>query len=340
MDMIDDTDRWGAPAFFTYRNAYQMTPVRIVFPDGKSLPAALPAFPFEHEFVLHDETPEVDLVECCRGAGVVIVNKAPLSRETLQRLPGLRLIAVAATGVNNVDLEACRELGIAVCNVRHYGDETVAEHAFMLMLALMRGLPHYRQAVFAGEWSRSRQFCLYDAPVRDVHGATLVIIGAGGIGRALAERARAFAMSVRFAERKGVKNVRAGYCSFEEGLACADVLSLHCLLSDETRSMLGEHELAAMKPGAVLINTSRGGLVDEAALLAALRSGHLGGAGLDVLGQEPPPVGAPLLAQDLPNLIVTPHIAWASDQAMSRLAQQVVDNIAGFLSGGPCHRVV
>jgi glycerate dehydrogenase len=317
-----------------------MSVARIVFLDCASLPVPLPEFPFPHELVSYAETPADALVARSRGATVLIVNKQVLDRETLGQLPGLRLIAVAATGVNNVDLEACRELGIGVCNVRHYGDEAVAEHAFMLMLALMRNLPTYRQAVFDGDWSRSRQFCLYDAPVRDVSGATLVIIGAGGIGRALAERARAFAMEVRFAERKGVQTVRPGYCSFSEGLACADVLSLHCLLTEDTRGMIGAAELAAMRPDAVLINTSRGGLVDEGALLDALRGGRLYGAGLDVLGEEPPRADSLLPSNPLPNLIVTPHIAWASHQAMTRLAAQVVDNIGGFLDGGAYHRVV
>lgn len=316
-----------------------MISARIVFLDQNSLPVPLPAFPFPHQLTAYAETLPSEVVERCREATVLIVNKVQIGRAALRQLPDLRLIAVAATGVNNVDLAACREQGVAVCNVRHYGDDTVAEHAFMLMLALMRNLPHYRAAVFDGAWSRTSQFCLHDAPVRDVHGATLAIIGAGGIGQAMAVRARAFGMQVLFVERKGARTVRPGYCAFEEGLARADVLSLHCLLTDATRGMIGAPELAAMKPGAVLINTSRGGLVDEPALLAALREGRLGGAGLDVLGEEPPPADALLPAHPLPNLILTPHVAWASEQAMRRLAAQVVDNVAGFLAGGDCHRV-
>ncbi|MBV8048917.1 MAG: D-2-hydroxyacid dehydrogenase [Paludibacterium sp.] len=314
--------------------------VHIVFPDRDSLPVPLPEFLFSHRLTCFAETAPDELPARCADAEVLIVNKAPLSRALLQGLPRLKLIAVAATGVNNVDLAACRDLKIAVNNVRHYGDDTVAEHAFMLMLALSRGMPAYLDAVRAGAWSRSRQFCLYEAPVRDLGGACLVVVGSGGIGQALAARARAFGMTVLFAERKGVASPRPGYCRFEEGLARADVLSLHCLLTPETRGLIGRAELAAMKRGALLINTARGELVEETALLQALESGHLGGAGLDVLRVEPPPADAPLLSSALPNLIVTPHVAWASEQAMARLAAQVVDNVTAFLAGEARNRVV
>lgn len=314
--------------------------IQIVFADRDSLPVSLPEFPFDHRLRCYPRTEPAELHERAAEAEVLIVNKVLLDRAALAALPRLRMISVAATGVNNVDLDACRQRGIAVCNVRHYGDDTVAEHAFMLMMALSRGLPDYLQAVRQGEWSRSSQFCLFGAPVRDLAGACLVIVGSGGIGQALAARARAFGMTVLFAERKGVAEPRPGYCRFDEGLAQADVLSLHCLLTAESRGLIGATELASMKPGAILINTARGELVDEPALLAALASGRLGGAGLDVLSQEPPPADAPLAACGLPNLIVTPHVAWASTQAMSRVAEQVVGNVAAFLAGEWRNRVV
>ncbi|BEV73382.1 D-2-hydroxyacid dehydrogenase [Paludibacterium sp. THUN1379] len=314
--------------------------VQIVFPDRDSLPVELPAFAFPHQLQCHGETAPAQLLERCADAEVLIVNKVPLRRELLQQLPKLRLIAVAATGVNNVDLAACHEQEIAVCNVRHYGDDTVAEHAFMLMLALARNLPYYRQAVLAGEWARSRQFCLYGEPVRDMAGRTLVIIGSGGIGQALAVRARAFGMQVVFAERRGVSTPRPGYCLFEDGLRRADVLSLHCLLTPETRGLIDAAALSLMRRDALLINTARGELVDEAALLAALQGGRLGGAGLDVLSVEPAPEDHILSRVALPNLIVTPHVAWASQQAMTRLAQQVVDNVSSYYAGNLQNRVV
>ncbi|TDR70731.1 D-2-hydroxyacid dehydrogenase [Paludibacterium purpuratum] len=313
---------------------------RMVFLDRNSLPVPLPDFPFPHQLIDYEETAPEALLSRCIDAEVLIVNKVRLGRELLQQLPRLKLIAVAATGVNNVDLGACHDLGISVCNVRHYGDETVAEHAFMLLLALFRNLPHYLQSVRNGEWSQSRQFCLYDAPLRDLAGSCLVIVGSGGIGQALATRARAFGMNVQFAERRGRGTPRAGFCTFEEGLSRADALSLHCMLTPETRGLIGAAEFAAMKPGAILINTARGELVDEPALLAALCSGRLGGAGLDVLSQEPPIPDAELPVCQLSNLIVTPHVAWASQQAMTRLARQVVDNVAAFLAGEPRNLVV
>ena len=276
----------------------------------------------------------------CSGADIVISNKVPLRRDTLEQLPGLKLVAIAATGYNHVDLDACRELGIAVCNIRNYGDDTVAEHALTLMLALAKNLPAYQRDVAAGIWQQSRQFCHFGAPIRDLRGATLGIIGAGGIGRRLGELAAALGMRVLFAERKGAGEVRPGYAAFAAVLAQADVISLHCPLSEETRDLIAQPELIAMKPGALLINTARGGLVNEADLVAALKYGQLGGAGVDVLSEEPPVNGNPLLKTRLPNLIVTPHISWASRQAMERLAAQLVENIGAFVAGESRNRLV
>jgi glycerate dehydrogenase len=312
----------------------------MVFLDRDSLPVPLPVFPFEHELILHAATPAAEVVERCAQASIVISNKVAFPRSVLAQLPQLSLLAVAATGVNHIDLEACRERSVAVANVRHYGDDSVAEHAFLLMLALMKNFPAYQRDMADGCWPRATQFCHFGAPIRDLKGACLGIVGAGGIGLALARRARAFGMRVVLAERKGASLIRPGYLAFEEVLRISDVLSLHCLLSAQTRDLIAAPQLAQMKPGALLINTARGGLVNEADLLAALRAGQLGGAGFDVLCEEPPAPDAPMLNADLPQLIVTPHIAWSSHEAMGRVASQVAGNIAAFLGGRRLNRVV
>lgn len=317
-----------------------MTPLSIVFLDRDSLPVPIPVFRFPNQYIEHPYSPADTCVSRLSGADIAISNKVVLDRATIAALPQLKMIAVAATGVNHVDLAACRERGIVVANARHYGDDAVAEHAFMLMLALMRNLPAYQRDVAAGRWEQAPGFCLFGAPVRDLAGRQLGIIGSGGIGQALASRARAFGMTVCFAERQGADTIRPGYLPFDEVLAHSDVLSLHCPLHETTRGMIGEAELRAMKPGAVLINTARGGLVDEFAVVAALKYGQLGGAGFDVLSEEPPRQGNALLKARLPNLIVTPHVAWASDRAMCTLATQLVENIEQFAAGQSLARAV
>lgn len=312
----------------------------VVFLDRDSLPVPVPVFGFPVHYREYPATAAHEIAAHAAEADVVISNKVPLSRDTIAGLPNLKLIAIAATGYNHVDLEACRERGVAVCNIRHYGDHTVAEHAFMLMMALMKNLPAYQRDVAAGVWSQSRQFCHFGAPIREVRGATLAIVGSGGIGGRLAEMARTFGMEVVFAERKAAGEAREGRVPFAEALARADVVSLHCPLTDETRGMIAQPELMAMKPGAILINTARGGLVDEADLVAALKYGQLGGAGFDVLSSEPPSPDNPLLKARLPNLIVTPHVGWASGEAMGRLAAQLVANIEAFARGEKVNRLI
>ncbi|AAQ61451.1 D-2-hydroxyacid dehydrogenase [Chromobacterium violaceum] len=312
----------------------------VVFLDRDSLPVPVPVFGFPVHYREYPATASEQLAAHAAGADIVISNKVPLSREAIAALPELRLVAIAATGYNHVDLDACRERGVAVCNIRHYGDHTVAEHAFMLMMALMKNLPAYQRDVAAGVWSQSRQFCHFGAPIREVRGATLAIVGSGGIGGRLAQMARAFGMEVLFAERKGATRVREERVPFDEALARADVVSLHCPLTEETRGMIAQPELMAMKPGAILINTARGGLVDEADLVAALKYGQLGGAGFDVLSSEPPSPDNPLLKARLPNLIVTPHVGWASGEAMRRLAAQLVANIEAFVDGRKVNRLI
>lgn len=266
-------------------------------------------------------------------AEVAVTNKVKLPGTLLETLPGLKLIAVAATGVDHVDLAAAARRGIAVCNVSGYAVHTVAEHVFTLLLALRRQLNRYAAAAVDGRWSRAGIFCLQSWPIEELAGSTLGIVGAGANGAAVARLAKAFGMRVLLAERRGAASVRPGRVPCMQVLAEADAVSLHVPLTPETRHLMGAAELGYMKPTAVLINTARGGLVDETALLAALQAGRLAGAALDVLASEPPPPDHPLLRADLPNLIITPHIAWASRQAQQKLADEVVANIAAFQRG-------
>ena len=290
---------------------------------------------FEHEWIEFGETARGEVVERLNRATIAICNKLPLRAETLSQLPRLRLIAVAATGVDNVDLDYCRSHNIAVCNTRGYAVNSLPEHALMLMLALRRNLIAYRNDVKAGRWHEAKQFCLLDHPIGDLKGATLGVVGFGMLGRSMAQLARAVGMEVLVAERKNAREVRAGRVAFEDVLRRSDVLSLHCPLTEETKNLIGANELREMKPEAILINTARGGLLDDHALLDALKNGRLAGAGIDVLRNEPPREGSPLLEVDLPNLIVTPHNAWASREAMQTLADQLIDNLEAFVRGSP-----
>lgn len=292
-----------------------------------------------HRWIDYPATAQAEAAARLAGASVAIVNKLRLGAAEIAALPELRMVAVAATGADNVDLAACRERGIVVSNVRGYAVDTVPEHTMMLILALRRRLLDYVADVRAGRWARSENFCFFDHPIGDLAGATLGIVGRGGLGQGVARLGEAFGMRVLFAEHRGAPSVRAGYTAFEQVLAAADVLSLHCPLNDATRGLIGAAELACMQRSAILVNTSRGGLVDEAALAAALRAGTIAGAATDVLSAEPPRHGSPLLEDDLPNLIVTPHVAWASAQAMQRLADQVIDNIEAWAGGAPRNRL-
>jgi glycerate dehydrogenase len=280
------------------------------------------------------------VVERLRQAEVALTNKVRLTGEMLTQLPRLKLVCATATGVDNIDTATARERGIAVANVRGYATETVPEHVFTMVLALRRNLFRYHGAARDGRWSAAPVFCLHDYPIADLAGSVLGIAGGGSLGGALARLASCFGMRVLLAERRGVKEVRAGRVLFEQVLREADVLSLHLPLTPDTRHLIGRAELAAMKPGAILINTARGALVDPVALVEALKSGRLGGAGIDVLENEPPPADHPLLKADLPNLLVTPHVAWASRQAQQKLADEVIANIAAFLRGESRNRVV
>ena len=312
-----------------------MSSLHIVVLDRDTLVNRPFDFDFPHTLSSYGTTEVHETLKRIRGADIVITNKVVISAQAFAENPQLKLVAVTATGVNNVDVEAAKQNGTAVCNIRAYGNESVAEHAFMMMITLMRNLPAYQRDVAAGLWENSPFFCHLGAPMRDLNGKTLAIFGRGNIGKTLATYAQAFKMNVVFAEHKNAQSVRDGYVSFDEAIRSADVVSLNCPLTPQTANMIGEAELQQIKPGAILINCGRGGLVDEAALVAALKYGQIGGAGFDVLTQEPPRDGNPLLKARLPNLIVTPHIAWASQEAANRLFDILLDNINRFVAGNP-----
>ncbi len=297
------------------------------------LEQALPQWRF-HAATGSDET-----LERIRDATIVVSNKVVLDRERLRQARRLQLICIAATGTNNVDLEAARELGITVANVTGYATPSVVQHVFSLMLALTTRLVDYNRVVADGAWQRSRQFCLLDFPVQELAGKRLGIVGYGELGRAVADVAKAFGMQVLIAQRPGGA-LQKGRIPLEELLPQVDLLSLHCPLAENTKNLIGQKELGLMKSRALLINTARGGIVDECALAAALRSGEIAGAGVDVLAREPPAEGGPLLEPGIPNLIVTPHTAWASRESRQRLVEELAANIRAFFKGEARNLVV
>ena len=307
----------------------------IVFLDRNSLIADMRVPSFAHEWIDHDQTRPEEIVARLQHASIVISNKVKLSGDILAQAPGVKMIAVSATGTDNVDLVYCRAHGIVVSNIRGYAVHTVPEHAFMMMLALRRNLLGWREDVRAGLWQQTDQFCLFTRPVNDLHGSTLGLVGYGSLGHGMQKLAEAFGMRVLVAEHRNAATVREGYTAFDTVLGNADVISLHAPLTAETRHMIAAREFGLMKSTAILINTARGNLVDESALIDALKSGRIAGAGFDVLSVEPPRDGNPLLDLDLPNFILTPHVAWSSREAMQTLADQVVDNIEAFVAGTP-----
>lgn len=308
---------------------------RIVFLDRDTLKADIRRPDFTHEWIEYGETEAQDVLERLKGATIVITNKVRLRERELSLLPSLRLIAIAATGHDIIDMDYCRRKGLPVSNVRNYARHSVPEHTLMLMLALRRNLLSYRNDVQNGDWNAAHTFCLFDHSIHDLHGSTLGIIGYGVLGQAVEKLATAFGMRVLISEHKGAAQIREGRTSFDEVLRASDVVTLHSPLTEETRNMIGAAEFEKMQPRAILINTARGGLVDESALCDALRRGLIGGAGFDVLTIEPPREGNPLLDLALPNFILTPHNAWASREAMQALADQLIDNIEAFVRGEP-----
>lgn len=316
---------------------------RIVFLDRETLSDSveLPQVPFKHELYVYGRTTSDQVAERIADADIVISNKVALRREHLLAAPNLKMIALAATGSDNIDLDAARERQIVVSNIRDYAVRSVPEHVFALIFALRRNICAYRQSVKEGRWQQAQQFCYFDYPIRDLAGSTLGLIGSGSLGQATASMGRALGMKVIFAQRRGQTLVSNAddRVPFEQVLEQADILSLHCPLTAETQNMLGMAEFERMAPRRpLLINTARGGLIDNQALEHALRQGWLGGAGIDVCTPEPPLADHILMRLlDLPNYILTPHIGWASQEAMQALANQLIDNIVAFHRGQARH---
>ena len=316
--------------------------VRIVFLDrgtiGPSVELTKPAF--AHEWIEHAQSPHDEVVQRLAGARIAIVNKVPIRGHHLEQLPDLKLIVVAATGYDVIDVPACREHGVTVCNVRAYAVNTVPEHAFALILALRRGIVGYRQDVIDGQWLKAGQFCFFTHPIRDLAGSTLGIIGEGAIGQSVARLGQAFGMRTLFAAHKGVSGLGPLYTPFDEVLETSDVITLHSPLLPGTRDMIGMAEFRKMKKRPLLINTTRGGLVVEEDLVQAIKEGLIAGAGFDCITKEPLPADHCFREiMGRPNVIITPHVGWASQEAMQTLWRQVIDMIEGFQAGRPFNAV-
>jgi len=313
---------------------------RVVFLDRETLPPqiVLRALSFPHELVLHGRTQGDEVAGRIADADVVVTNKVPVRADAVAGAGRLRLVAIAATGYDNVDLAACAARGITVSNIRDYATATVPEHTFALILALRRSLPAYARSVAAGAWQRCGQFCYFDHPIGGIAGSTLGVIGDGALGRAVADIGRAFGMRVLFSSYKGVPGMGPLYTPFEEVLRVSDVITLHCPLMPATRNLIGAAEFAQMARKPIVVNTARGGLVDEAALADALERGQIAGAGFDVATIEPPPPDHPLMRiVGRPDFILKPHVAWASREAIQGLADQLMENIELAWRGTPRH---
>lgn len=290
------------------------------------------------ELTLYSSSAPQEVIERLQGAQVAISNKIMIDATTFASCPDLKLVLITATGTNNVDLVSAREHGVVVCNCQGYGTPSVAQHTLMLLLNLATRLSDYQSAVQHGRWQQAKQFCLLDFPIVELQGKTLGLLGHGELGGAVAKLAEAFGMRVVLGQIPG-RPARPDRVPLPELLPQVDALTLHCPLNEHTRDMLGADELSLMKPHAFIVNTARGGLINEQALADALRNGHLGGAATDVLTVEPPVNGNPLLAGDIPRLIVTPHNAWGSVEARQRIVGQLIENVQAFLAGTP-QRVV
>lgn len=309
--------------------------MKIVFLDSTAIPKhiLIPRPSFEHTWTEYDHTSSAETIERARDADIVITSKVIFDRETLQQLPKLKLIAITATGTNNVDLVAAEEMGIAVRNVTGYSSTTVPEHVIGLIFSLKHSLAGWLRDQTEAKWAESKQFCYFDYPITDVRGSTLGVFGKGCLGTEVGRLANAVGMKVLYAEHKDATVCREGYTPFDEVLKQADIVTLHCPLTETTKDLINAETLSKMKKGAFLINTGRGPLIDELALVDALKTGHLGGAALDVMVKEPPEKDNPLIlaAKTMPNLIITPHIAWASDSAVTTLVGKVMQNIEEFV---------
>ncbi|MCB1864537.1 MAG: D-2-hydroxyacid dehydrogenase [Chromatiales bacterium] len=286
-------------------------------------------------WTLHASTFASETAARIAGARIVVTNKVVLDRAAIKAAPLLRLIAVTATGTNNIDLAAAAERGIAVVNLRAYATPAVVQHVLAVMLAFATRWQDYDRDVRAGAWSAATHFCMLDHPIGELAGRTLGIVGFGELGRGVARIAEAFGMQVLVAARPGSADLPPGRVSLDELLRESHYVSLHCPLTAQTQGLIGAAAFARMRRDAVLINTARGAIVDAAALAVALRAGTIAGAAIDVLEREPPPADHPLLAPDIPNLILTPHTAWASREARQRAIDGTAANLRAFLAGTP-----
>lgn len=309
--------------------------MNIVFLDSTAIPnhIPIPRPSFAHTWTEYEHTSSAETIERAKDADIVITSKVIFDRETLKQLPKLKLIAITATGTNNVDLVAAEEMGITVRNVTGYSSTTVPEHVIGLIFSLKHSLAGWLRDQSEAKWPKSKQFCYFDYPITDVRGSTLGVFGKGCLGTEVGRLANAVGMKVLYAEHKDATVCREGYTPFYEVLKQADIVTLHCPLTETTKNLINAETLSKMKKGAFLINTGRGPLIDELALVDALKTGHLGGAALDVMVKEPPEKDNPLIlaAKTMPNLIITPHIAWASDSAVTTLVGKVMQNIEEFV---------
>ncbi|MDH3439366.1 MAG: D-2-hydroxyacid dehydrogenase [Gammaproteobacteria bacterium] len=292
------------------------------------------------EFEVYDNTPADQILSRINGVEFVYVNKIGMTREIIEGAPSLKFIGLVATGVDNVDLEAARECGVAVCNIRAYCTNSVVEHVFAMLLSLSHSLGPYQQSVRRGDWANAVNFCMLGYPLRELAGKRIGIVGYGELGRGVARVADAFGMNVLVSIRPGSKGTDPNRMNLDEVLQTCDVLSLHCPLAEDTAGLIGKSELEKMKNSAILINTARGGLVDSAALVEALGNGTIAAAGIDVLSHEPPVDGDPLLDYDGDNLIITPHIAWATVEARQNAINEIAANVAAYLNGEARNRIV
>ncbi len=289
---------------------------------------------------IFDSTDDSEIGERIRDAEFVFANKFQLTPALLEYAAKLRFIGLTATGTDNVDLDSAKQHGIAVCNIRAYCTQSVVEHVFGVMLMLTHSLGRYDKSVRAGEWQQADDFCVLAHPVRELSAMTLGIVGYGELGQGVARIAKAFGMQVLVSQRPGLINQGDGRVPFKQVLEQADVISLHCPLNETTRHLFDAEAFRQMKKGAFLINTARGALIDSTALADALQSGQLAGAGIDVLAKEPPVHGDPLLNYAADNLIITPHIAWATNEARQNAIDELAANVEAFLAGEARNRIV
>jgi glycerate dehydrogenase len=317
--------------------------MKAVFLDYATVGPGLDLAPLKSIFPaleIFEATANVEVAERIRNAEFVFANKVKLSESLLRDASELRFIGLTATGVDNVDLESAAKHGVAVCNIRSYCTRSVTEHVFGVLLMLTHSLHRYAAAVRAGEWQRATDFCMLDFPVRELSAMTMGIVGHGELGSGVARMAREFGMHVLVSVRPGHDSISDGRVSFDEVLQQSDIISLHCPLNEQTQSLFGATQFRRMKSDSILINTARGALVDSAALVAALHNGEIAGAAVDVLPAEPPVDGDPLLDYSGENLIITPHIAWATDEARQGAIDELAANVAAFLDGRERNRIV